>query len=58
MNLFYIQWNLSNPTHQGTREIVGILEVLFMLTELLWDDQFLLDVTGCRIAQVPLYIDC
>jgi hypothetical protein len=31
--IFFIQWNLSNPTHQGTREMcrivqdVGILQV-------------------------------
>ena len=22
----YIQWNLSNPTHQGTREMGGIVQ--------------------------------
>ena len=30
-------------------------QVLFMLTELLWDDKSLLDVTGCQKTQVS---DC
>jgi len=31
------------------------LKLFFLLTEILWDHKFLSDVTGCRIAQVPLY---
>ena len=36
-----------------------ITQVLFILTELLWDHKFLSDVgkLRCRIAQVPLYYD-
>ena len=26
MKMLYIQWNLSNPTHQGTREMCRIVQ--------------------------------
>ena len=49
-----IQWNLSNPTHQGDQGNVSDCtgcrntQVLFILTELLWDHKFLSDGTGCQ----------
>jgi hypothetical protein len=63
--------NLSNPTHQGTMEMCkdctgcrntlvsqkyyGIINVLFWLTEILWDYKFWLDSQDvgklrCQIA--------
>jgi hypothetical protein len=56
-NIYLKQWNLSNPTHQGTREMCRIVQDVGILriTEILWDHKFLSDVTGCRIAQVLLY---
>ena len=55
-----IQWNLSNPTHQGTREMGEVVgcrntQVLFQLTKIPWDHTFLLDVSGCWKTQVS---DC
>ena len=63
----YIQWNLSNPTHQGTREMcrivqdVGILRFYFNKQKYFGTINFCQmsqDVGNfrCRIAQVPLYI--
>ena len=53
---------MSNPTYQGTKEgnvsdCTGCrkTQVIFQLTEILWDHKFLSDVTGCQIAQVPQY---
>jgi hypothetical protein len=51
----YVQWNLSNPTHQGTRGMCRNTQVLFELTEILWDYNILSDVTGCQKTQVS---DC
>ena len=45
----HVQWNLSNPTHQGNvSDFTGYrnTQVLFMLTELLWDHQFLSENSG------------
>jgi len=59
LQLYHTEWNLSNLTHQGTREMcqivqdVGILR--FYLTEILCDHKFLLDVTGCRKTEVSDY---
>jgi hypothetical protein len=38
---------------------VGILKGFFLTKngkEILWDLEFLSEVTGCRITQVPLYV--
>jgi hypothetical protein len=54
-----VQWNLSNPTHQGTREMHRIVQDVRILRFYLSEHKFLSDVTGklrCQIAQVPLYI--
>jgi hypothetical protein len=42
-NISVIQWNLSNPKHQGTMEMCRIVQDVGKLR--------------CRIAQVPLYHD-
>ena len=60
MKMLYIQWNLSNPTPRDQGNVSDCTgwrntQVLFMLTELLWDHKFLSDVTGCRKTQVS---DC
>ena len=47
----------DTPRDQGNvSDCTGFLnnQVLFQLTEIFWDNKFLSDVTGCRIAQVPL----
>jgi hypothetical protein len=49
-----IQYNLSNPTHEGTREICRIVQdvgklVFFYFKEILWEHKFLSDVTGCSV---------
>ena len=56
----YIQWDLSNPTHQGTRESVGLYRMseysnFIYVNRTLWDHNFLSDITGCRKTQVS---DC
>jgi len=33
-----------------------IIQVLFLLTETLWDYKFMSDITGCRKTGVPLYL--
>jgi hypothetical protein len=61
-----IQWNLSNPTHQGAREMGGVVlgcrntQVLFQLTKYFGTINFCqmsqdVGKLRCRIAQVPLY---
>jgi hypothetical protein len=60
-----VPWNLSNPTHQGTREMcrivqdVGILNFIYVnrTTETINCCQMSQDVgkLRCWIAQVPLY---
>jgi hypothetical protein len=64
---FRIQWNLSNPTHQGTKEIcqnvqdVGILRFYFSWQKYFGTINFCrmsqdVGKLSCRIAQVPLYV--
>jgi hypothetical protein len=60
-----LQWNLSNPTHHGTRKmcrVVGILRFYFSKQKYFVTIKFsrLSQFVGkfrCRIAQVPLYIE-
>jgi hypothetical protein len=59
-NIYTVAPVLSDtPSDQGNvSDCTGCqnTQVLFQLIEILWDHKFLSDVTGCRIAQVPLYI--
>ena len=46
----YIQWNLSNLTHQGTRKCVGLYRMseysgFILVNRNIWDHKFLSDVT-------------
>ena len=41
-----VQWNLSNPTHQGTREMHRIVQDVRILRFYLSEHKFLSDVTG------------
>ena len=57
---FTVQWNLSNPKHQGTREMCPIVQDVGILRFYFSDHNFLCmsqDVRKlrCLIAQVPLY---
>ena len=58
--IIHVLWTLSNSTHQVTRENVSDCtgcwntQVLFQLTEILWNHKFLLDVTGCQKTQVSI----
>ena len=66
MNYKLIQWNLSNPTHKGTREMCQIVQDAGILRFCFSQQKYFETINFCwmsqdfenlrhRIAQIPLY---
>jgi hypothetical protein len=59
-----VQCNLSNPTHQVTREMcrivqdVGLLRFYLKLTEILWDHEYLLENSGVGFTVLTIIKVC